>query len=367
MTRLTHRIRFALPLLLLFAALLTACGGETATTAPVATTAPTTAPTAAATATRAASVAATPAAGTTVAGTTAATTVATAATSGSATVGATGTTAATAVATAAATTSATTMASAAAGTVAPAGTVTGGAGGTTGSLTVFAAASLTESFGEVKSAFEKANPGVSVQYSFAGSQALVTQLTQGAKADVFASADQPNMDNAIKGGVIAGTPQVFAKNKLVIIVPKDNRAGITSAKDLAKPGVKFDTSQMSVPVGSYTQQVLDNYGKLPDYGADFKANVNKNTVSQEDNVKAIVQKVQLGEADAGIVYATDAQAAKDKLTLIDIPDAQNVIASYPIATVKGAPQAALAAKFQDYLLSADGQAILVKYGFAAAK
>jgi len=310
----THSIRFALPLLLLLTALLTACGSETATIAS-ATTRP-----------------------------------ALPATSGSMV----------AVSTTGATISA-------AGSVVPAGTVTGSAGGATGSLTVFAAASLTESFGEVKSAFEKANPGVSVQYSFAGSQALVTQLTQGAKADVFASADQPNMDNAIKGGVIAGTPQVFAKNKLVIIVPKDNRAGITSAKDLAKPGVKFDTAQMSVPVGSYTQQVLDNYGKLPDYGPDFKANVNKNTVSQEDNVKAIVQKVQLGEVDAGVVYATDAQAAKDKLTLIEIPDAQNVIASYPIATVKGAPQAALAAKFQDYLLSAGGQAILVKYGFAAAK
>jgi len=307
-------IRFALPLLLLLTTLLAACGGETASVVS-ATTRP-----------------------------------ASPATSGSTTaVSTTGTTIS------------------AAGSVAPAGTVTGSAGGMTGSLTVFAAASLTESFGEVKSAFEKANPGVSVQYSFAGSQALVTQLIQGAKADVFASADQPNMDNAIKGGVIAGTPQVFARNKLVIIVPKDNRAGITSAKDLAKPGVKFDTAQMSVPVGSYTQQVLDNYGKLPDYGADFKANVNRNTVSQEDNVKAIVQKVQLGEADAGIVYATDAQAAKDKLTLIDIPDAQNVIASYPIATIKGAPQAALATKFQDYLLSADGQAILVKYGFAATK
>lgn len=233
-----------------------------------------------------------------------------------------------------------------------------------GTVTVFAAASLTESFGEIEGAFEKANPGVTVQYNFAGSQALVTQLTQGAKADLFASADQPNMENAIKGGVIAGTPRVFAKNKLVIIVPKENRAGIATPKDLAKPGIKFDTAQASVPVGAYTQQALDNFAKLPEYGADFKASVNKNTVSQEDNVKAIVQKVQLGEADAGIVYATDAQAAKDKLTLIQIPDAQNVIATYPVALVKDAKQAALGQRFLDYLLSADGQAILRKYGFA---
>jgi len=212
--------------------------------------------------------------------------------------------------------------------------------------------------------FEKANPGVTVQYNFGGSPTLVTQLTQGAKADVFASADQPIMDNAVKSGVIAGTPRIFAKNKLVIIVPKENKAGVTTPKDLAKPGIKFDTAQSSVPVGTYTQQALDNFAKLPDYGADFKANVNKNTVSQEDNVKAIVQKVLLGEADAGIVYATDAQAAKDKLTLIAIPDAQNVIAIYPVAVVKETKQAALGQKFVDYLLSADGQAILQKYGFA---
>jgi len=356
MTRLT---RLALPVLLLFAALLTACGGSDVVTAPAATTAPTVAATSAPAATMSATTAATvaPTSAPTAAATS--TTAATVAPTSAPTVAATRTTAATAAATAASTAAASTAAASAA---APAGTMTGGA---TGTLTVFAAASLTESFAEVKSAFEKANPGVTVQYNFAGSQALVTQLTQGAKADVFASADQANMDNATKGGVIAGTPQIFAKNKLIIIVPKDNRAGIQSAKDLAKPGVKFDTAQTSVPVGTYTQQVLDNFSKLPDYGADFKAQVNKNTVSQEDNVKAIVQKVQLGEADAGIVYLTDAQAAKDKLTFIEIPDAQNVIATYPLAVVKGAPQAALAQKFVDYLGSTDGQAILAKYGFAA--
>lgn len=244
----------------------------------------------------------------------------------------------------------------------PSGTVTTASG----TLTVFAAASLTESFNEIKGIFERANPGVKVEYNYAGSPALVTQLTQGAKADVFAAADQPNMDNATKGGVIAGTPRTFAKNKLVIIVPKENRAGVTTPKDLAKPGIKFDTAQSSVPIAAYTQTVLDNFAKLPEYGADFKAAVNKNTVSQEDNVKAIVQKVQLGEADAGIVYATDAQAAADKLTLIPIPDAQNVIATYPIALVKDSKQAATGQAFLDYLTSTDGQAVLKKYGFAPA-
>ncbi|HEY7908105.1 MAG TPA: molybdate ABC transporter substrate-binding protein [Thermomicrobiales bacterium] len=321
--------------------LLAACGGSSATSTPSATTAPTKAPT-----TAAASVQAT-------------VVPTTAAASAQATTRAPS---AAAPASTAAPTAASTAAPAA--TTAASSATTGTVTAASGTLTVFAAASLTESFTEIKATFEKANPSVTVTYNFAGSQALVTQMTQGAPADVFASADQPNMDNAIKGGVIAGTPQIFVKNKLVIIVPKDNKAGIATPKDLAKPGIKFDTAQASVPVGTYTQQALDNFSKLPEYGADFKANVNKNTVSQEDNVKAIVQKVQLGEADAGIVYATDAQAAKDKLTLIDIPDAQNVIATYPVAVVKGAKQAALGQKFIAYLLSADGQAILQKYGFA---
>jgi molybdate transport system substrate-binding protein len=312
--------------LFLLALLLTACGGSSATDTPAATTAPTraatTAPTTAAASASSATVAPTTAAASATTGTAAPTRAATAAPSG--------TTAAS---------SATT------------GTVTAASG----TLTVFAAASLTDAFNELKTGFQAANPGVTITYNFAGSQALVTQLTQGAAADVFASADQPNMDNAVKNGVIAGTPQTFVKNKLVIIAPKDNKAGIQSPKDLAKPGIKFVTAQDSVPVGNYTQQVLDNFSKLPDYGADFKANVNKNVVSREDNVKAIVQKVQLGEADAGVVYTTDAQAAADK---------QNVIATYPIAVVKGAKQAALGQKFIDYVLSPAGQAVMKKWGFA---
>lgn len=248
-----------------------------------------------------------------------------------------------------------------------AGTVTGGSAGAGGTLTVFAAASLTESFAQVKTNFERANPGVRVEYNFAGSQALVAQLTQGARADVFASADGPNMDAAVKAGVIAGTPSTFVRNKLVLILPKDNRAGIRTLQDLAKPGIKFVTGQESVPVGRYTLQVLDNYGKLPEYGADFRARVQRNIVSQEDNVKAIVQKVGRGEADAGVVYATDAQAARDQLTLIEIPDAQNVVAAYPVAVVKDARQAALAQRFVDYLLSTEGQTTLGTYGFAPAK
>lgn len=337
--------RLSIPLVLLLSLVLVACGGSAATSTPAATTAPTKAPT-----TAAASVQATTAAPTTAPTAAAASPQAT-------TVAASAAAPATAAPTAASTAapSGTTAASSA-----PSGTVAAASG----TLTVFAAASLTDAFNELKTGFQTANPGVTVTYNFAGSPALVTQLTQGAPADVFASADQPNMDNAVKGGVIAGTPQTFVKNKLVIILPKDNKVGIQTPKDLAKPGIKFDTAQDAVPVGAYTQTVLDNFSKLPDYGADFKANVNKNVVSKEDNVKAIVQKVQLGEVDAGIVYATDAQAAADKLTMIPIPDAQNVIASYPLAVVKGAKQSALGQKFVDYVLSPAGQTIMKKWGFA---
>lgn len=323
--------RLGLPVVFLFSLILVACGGS-ATSTPAATTAPTRAPTTAA---------------------------------------ASASNPTTAPTTAPATSAASSApASTAAATAAPAGTTAAGsaASGTvtaaSGTVTVFAASSLTDAFNELKTGFQAANPGATVTYNFAGSPALVTQLTQGASADVFASADQPNMDNAIKGGVISGTPQTFAKNKLVIILPKDNKASLQTPKDLAKPGIKFVTAQDSVPVGNYTQQVLDNYSKLPDYGADFKANVNKNVVSKEDNVKAIVQKVQLGEADAGIVYTTDAQAAADKLMMIPIADAQNVIATYPIAVVKGGKQAALGQKFIDYLMSPAGQAVMKKWGFA---
>lgn len=323
--------RCTVPALLLLALLLTACGGSSATTAP---------------ATAAASVSSATTAPTTAA---ASATTGTAAPTRAASSAPAGTPAATA---------------APSGTTAASSATTGTVTAASGTLTVFAAASLTDAFNELKTGFQAANPGVTITYNFAGSQALVTQLTQGAAADVFASADQPNMDNAVKNGVIAGTPQTFVKNKLVIIAPKENKAGIQSPKDLAKPGIKFVTAQDSVPVGNYTQQVLDNFSKLPDYGADFKANVNKNVVSKEDNVKAIVQKVQLGEADAGVVYTTDAQAAADKLAMIEIPDAQNVIATYPIAVVKGAKQAALGQKFIDYVLSPAGQAVMKKWGFA---
>jgi molybdate transport system substrate-binding protein len=234
---------------------------------------------------------------------------------------------------------------------------------TGGALTVYAAASLTAAFRDMGKAFEAANPGTKVTFSFAGSQTLRTQIEQGAKADVFASADNNNM-NLLKTQGLVGDSQVFTRNRLVVIAPKNNPAGIKELKDLTKAGLKLDIADASVPVGNYTIQALDKLSADPAYGAEFKDQVLVRVVSKENDVRQVVSKVSLGEVDAGVVYTTDAQVVMDKLTAIDIPDQFNVIAVYPIAVVKGSANPTLAQRFVDYVLSADGQAVLEKYGFA---
>jgi molybdate transport system substrate-binding protein len=234
-------------------------------------------------------------------------------------------------------------------------------------LTVLAAASLTGAFGDIGKAFEAANPGVTVTLNFAGSQTLRTQIEQGASADVFASADHKNMDTMVTESLIAnGKYQDFASNLLVVILPPKNPANIQTLQDLAKPGIKLDLADASVPAGNYARQALTNLSKDATYGADYSTKVLANVVSNETDVKQVVSKVDLGEADAGIVYVTDAQAAPD-LKTIPIPDNFNVIAKYPIAVVAKSPNADLAASFVAYVLSPDGQAILQKWGFAPSK
>ncbi len=232
-------------------------------------------------------------------------------------------------------------------------------------LTLFAGASLTAAFGDIGKAFQIANPGTHVTFNFGGSQALRTQIEQGAKVDVFASADTANMDPLKRQGLVVGDAPIFAHNRLVVITPKDNPAGIKTLKDLAKPGLKLDLADASVPIGNYTLQVLDKLSADATYGAAFKTQVLARVVSKENDVKQVVSKVALGEADAGVVYTTDAQAALDKLTTIGIPDQFNIIAVYPIAVVKGSANPALAQKFVDYVLSAAGQSVLKEYGFAS--
>ena len=233
-------------------------------------------------------------------------------------------------------------------------------------LNVFAAASLTESFNEIKTKYHAAHPNVTINYNFAGSQALVQQLQNGASADIFASADQANMDKASKAGLVAQA-QIFARNKLTVIVPASNPKNVSTLKDLAQKGLKLVVAAPSVPVGKYGGQILDKLGKDPSYGASYEASVKANVVSQEDNVKAVVNKVQLDEADAGIVYLTDVTPAlSSKVKDIEIPDNFNVIAQYPIATTKNATHSKEASDLEQYILSSDGQAILAKYHFIVA-
>jgi len=228
-------------------------------------------------------------------------------------------------------------------------------------LTVFAAASLTDAFAEIGKNFEAAHPGVSVAFNFGGSQNLRTQLEQGAVADVFASANQKEMDGVVQAGlVVSGTAQVFLTNQLVVILPSDNPGRIEKLNDLTRPGLKLVLAAEEVPVGGYARQVLEKLEAQ--FGAGFRNQVLANVVSNEDNVRQVVAKVRLGEADAGIVYGSDAVAAPELKTLA-IPPESNVIAQYPIAALAHAPHPALAQAFVDYVLSSVGQAILKKWGF----
>ena len=232
-------------------------------------------------------------------------------------------------------------------------------------LTVFAASSLTDAFGEISKAFEAANPGVTVTLNFAGSGALRTQIEEGAPADVFASASGKEMDTLVTGSFVTkDVPQIFLTNKLVVILPANNPAALKKLEDLAKPGIKLVLAAETVPVGNYARQALDKMNGS--FGADFKDKVLANVVSNEDNVKQVVAKVQLGEADAGIVYISDSIAAPE-LKSIEIPADLNIIAKYPIAPLTKSENADLAAKFIEYVLSAEGQAVLAKWGFAPIK
>ena len=212
-------------------------------------------------------------------------------------------------------------------------------------------------------AFQQANPNAKLTFNFGASSQLATQLGQGAKADAFASADQTQMDNAKKADAIGGQDVVFARNRLVVITPKDNPKQIAAVKDLAKDGVKFVTAQPTVPIGQYTAQMLDKAVADPAYGADFKTKVVANTVSQEDNVRQVVSKVQLGEADAAVVYSTDATPqVRDQLQIIQVPDPLQTLATYPIAVAKG-DNAAGGEAFAAYVVGPPGQATLAKWGF----
>ncbi len=221
---------------------------------------------------------------------------------------------------------------------------------------MFAAASLTEAFGELATDFEEANPGTEVQLSFGPSDGLATQIIEGAPADVFASASPRWADAVEDDGPGLADRADFARNRLIVITPTDDAAGIASIDDLAEPGVRLVLAAEDVPAGTYAREILTN--------AWVQEGALANVVSNEDDVKAVVQKVALGEADAGIVYATDVteEVAPD-IRSVTIPTAINVIATYPIGVVGDAPEPELAASFVDLVTGPDGQAVLDGYGF----
>ena len=231
-------------------------------------------------------------------------------------------------------------------------------------LTVFAAASLTDAFKAIKPAFEAAHPGVTVVYNFAGAQQLAAQINEGAPADVFASANKKQIDVVIASSkIISGTAQTFVRNRLVVITPKANPAGITSLKDLAKPGLKLIFEAKAVPAGQYSLDFLTKASTLPEYTSAYSSTVLSNVVSYEDNVRSVLSKIVLGEGDAGIVYTTDAATVVDKINTIAIPDELNVIAVYPIAPLADSKIPDMAKAFIAYVLSPEGQQVLATYGF----
>jgi len=232
-------------------------------------------------------------------------------------------------------------------------------------LNVFAAASLKESFNVIAARYTRTHPNIMIKLNFAGSQILEQQIASGAPADVFASADQTNMQKAVDAGLV-GNSQVFVKNKLTVIIPAANPGNINSLKDLSRKGVKIDIGAPAVPAGKYSLQVLARMAQSSNYGPAYENAVKANFVSQETDVKAVVNKVQLGEVDAGFVYVTDVTAAvSNKIKMIDIPDNFNVIAQYPIAVTKSSAHSTDARAFVQYILSPEGQAVLQQYHFIA--
>ncbi|MFN8452777.1 MAG: molybdate ABC transporter substrate-binding protein, partial [Anaerolineae bacterium] len=235
-------------------------------------------------------------------------------------------------------------------------------------LTVFAASSLTDAFNEIATTFEADHAGVDVVYNFGGSSTLATQLADGAPADVFASANNTQMNVARDAERISGSPRTFVKNRLVLIVPADNPAGIASLRDLSNPGVKLVVASPGVPVRDYTDAMLEKLAASPAYGEEYRSAVLANVVSEEENVRQVSAKVALGEADAGIVYRSDVTPdIADAVLALPIPDAVNTLATYPIAVTDNPADAALAQAFVDYVLSDAGQDVLVKWGFTSIR
>ncbi|MCH7790400.1 MAG: molybdate ABC transporter substrate-binding protein [Acidobacteria bacterium] len=229
-----------------------------------------------------------------------------------------------------------------------------GEAGSDTSVLVFAAASLTDAFTEVESAFEATNPGIGVQVNFAGSSSLREQILEGAPADVFASANEAIMVELVNAGEVSGEPLTFARNRMQIAVPAGNPGGVSRIEDFADGDLLIGLCAQGVPCGNLAREVLSNAGVEPSIDTN------------EPDVRALVTKIEEDELDAGLVYVSDVATAEDLVEGIDIPEQSNVVAEYPIAALAHAPNPKGASAFVDFLLSAEGQAILSAAGFGAA-
>jgi molybdate transport system substrate-binding protein len=233
---------------------------------------------------------------------------------------------------------------------------------------VFAASVMTEAFTELKGIFEKSHPGVEVKIQFAATSLLRTQVENGAKPDVFESADERSIKALWQNGLVPGRYQPMAYNRLAVIVPTENRKHIASLSDLTKPGITLVGCAPEVPVGGYTLQLLDNLDKSGKFGRDYKKRVQANFRSLEPNVKGIVAKVLTGDADAGFCYASDINAnVKDKVSVIPIPEQYNVKASHYISLIKECKNADLGKQFISLTLSPQGQAVFARNGMIPVK
>jgi molybdate transport system substrate-binding protein len=227
-------------------------------------------------------------------------------------------------------------------------------------LVVLGAASLAKVFPSIGADFADANPGVSFQFSFAGTDTIAAQIEQGAKADVFAGASTSYGDQLQSDGLI-DPYKPFATNQLVLVLPSSNPAHITSLEDLTRSGIKLVVAGPTVPVGAYTLKVLDNLNAA--YGQHYSKQVQANVVSEETDVEAVLTKVKLGEADAGFVYVTDASAAGSAVKDVTLPDSAQAVATYPVAVVKSSSNATMAEAFMDYVLGPAAQDELQSAGF----
>lgn len=226
-------------------------------------------------------------------------------------------------------------------------------------LVVFAAASLRDAFSAMGNDFKRAHPGVEITFNFAGTQELRTQLEHGAAVDVFASADQRHMDELVRASRVA-SPVVFARNEPVVALAKESAGAIRTFADLPN-ATRIVIGTPEVPIGRYTLQILDRASGV--LGADFRSRIEAKVVSRELNVRQVLAKVSLGEAEAGFVYRTDAQTALDRVTVLSIPAEMNVIADYPIAVVTAAAHPQLGRAWVEFVLSPSGQRALRDAGF----